>query len=272
MSTCLDCYGTNSIDPCATVGCISTNYAKCITYSGPDLFCATGGVKTFNFTGVAVNPGTTTDYTVSPTGGTGSGLSVKVTRTVGSLVYKVTLIASGTGYTINDVLTVAGASIGGATTANNLTIAVLSLVPLISAPTNLDTVIASLNARICLATPSGLDYSVFSYGCLRVGGNLSSVGSSITSAQQFIEASAAALCSLNTRVISVETPTFTVPGCVSGITSATSTFMLLTCFIQAVILLELSLQTSIVVTPLEKYSFLYPFSSTFVLSFLRPFV
>ena len=223
MSHCLDCYGTNSIDPCATVGCISTNYAKCITYSGPDLFCATGGVKTFNFTGVAVNPGTTTDYTVSPTGGTGSGLSVKVTRTVGSLVYKVTLIASGTGYTINDVLTVAGASIGGATTANNLTIAVLSLVPLISAPTNLDTVIASLNSRICTLTPSGLDYSGFSYGCLRVGGNLSSVGSSITTAQQFTEATAAALCSLNTRVISVETPTFTVPGCVTGITSATST-------------------------------------------------
>jgi len=223
MSTCNDCYGTNSIDPCATVGCKTTNYAKCITYSGPDLFCATGGVKTFNFTGVAVNPGTTTDYTVSPTGGTGSGLSVKVTRTVGSLVYKVTLIASGTGYTINDVLTVAGATIGGATTANNLTIAVLSLVPLISSPTNLDTVIASLNARICLATPSGLDYSVFTYGCLRVGGNLSSVGSSITSAQQFIEASAAALCSLNTRVISVETPTFTVPGCVTGITSGSST-------------------------------------------------
>jgi hypothetical protein len=223
MSHCLDCYGTNSIDPCATVGCISTNYAKCITYSGPDLFCATGGVKTFNFTGVAVNPGTTTDYTVSPTGGTGSGLSVKVTRTVGSLVYKVTLIAPGTGYTINDVLTVAGATIGGATTANNLTIAVLSLVPLISSPTNLDTVIASLNARICLATPSGLDYSVFTYGCLRVGGNLSSIGSSITSAQQFIEASAAALCSLNTRVIAVETPTFTVPGCVTGITSGSST-------------------------------------------------
>ena len=31
------------------------------------------------------------------------------------------------------------------------------------------------------------------------------------------------MCSLNTRVISVETPTFTVPGCVTGITSATST-------------------------------------------------
>lgn len=223
MSHCLDCYGTNSIDPCATVGCTSTNYAKCITYSGADLFCATGGVKTFNFTGLAVNPGTTIDYTVSPTGGTGNSLTVKVTRTVGSVAYKVTLVSAGSGYTINDVVTVAGASIGGATTANNLTIAVLSLVPLISTANNLDQVIANLNSRICILTPSGLDYSGFSYGCLRVGGNLSSVGTTITTAQQFTEATAAALCSLNTRTISVETPTFTVPGCVSGITSGTST-------------------------------------------------
>jgi hypothetical protein len=58
---------------------------------------------------------------------------------------------------------------------------------------------------------------------LRVGGNLNSVGTSITTAQQFTEATAAALCSLNTRVIAVETPTFTVPGCVTGITSGSST-------------------------------------------------
>ena len=271
MPTCLDCYGTNSIDPCATVGCISTNYAKCITYSGPDLFCATGGVKTFNFTGVAVNPGTTTDYTVSPTGGTGSGLSVKVTRTVGSLVYKVTLIASGTGYTINDVLTVAGASIGGATTANNLTIAVLSLVPLISSVNNLDQVIANLNSRICTLTPSGLDYSGFSYGCLRVGGNLSSVGSSITSAQQFIEASAAALCSLNTRVISVETPTFTVPGCVTGITSATSTLgQILTAYGTKLCTTTTSIDMSGVVDdPCISYSFTTKPSTTVVSDYIN---
>ena len=69
MSTCNDCYGTNSITPCGSVGCISTNYAKCITYSGSDLFCATGAVKTFSSTGVAVAPVSVTEYTVSPTGG-----------------------------------------------------------------------------------------------------------------------------------------------------------------------------------------------------------
>jgi hypothetical protein len=223
MSTCNDCYGTNSITPCGSVGCISTNYAKCITYSGSDLFCATGAVKTFSSTGVAVAPVSLTEYTVSPTGGSGNSFSVKVTRTPGSIGYTVTLVSAGAGYTVNDLLTVAGASIGGSTPANNLTISVLSLVPLIANSDNLDTVIANLNSRICLATPSGLSYSGFSYGCLRVGGNLNSTGTSITTAQQFTEATAAALCSLNLRTIAVELPVFTVPGCIAGITSGVST-------------------------------------------------
>jgi hypothetical protein len=223
MSTCIDCYGTNSISPCATVGCKTTNYAKCITYSGAPLTCATGAIKTFNSTGTAVNPAVITDYTVSPTGGTGNSLSVKVTRTPGSTAYTVTLVTAGSGYTLNDLVTVVGASIGGSTPANNLTLSITALVPLIAVGDNLDLVISNLNARLCASTSSGLSYSGFSYGCLRVGGNLDSIGSSITTAQQFTEATAAALCSLNTRVISVETPTFTVPGCVTGITSGSST-------------------------------------------------
>ena len=223
MSTCNDCYGTNSITPCATVGCKTTNYAKCITYSGAPLTCATGAVKTFNIAGTAVNPGVITDYTVSPTGGTGNSLSVKVTRTPGSTAYTVTLVTAGSGYTLNDLVTVVGASIGGSTPANNLTLSITALVPLIAVGDNLDLVISNLNARLCASTSSGLSYSGFSYGCLRVGGNLDSIGSSITTAQQFTEATAAALCSLNSRVISVETPTFTVPGCVTGITSGSST-------------------------------------------------
>ena len=223
MSTCLDCYGTNSITPCTNVGCSSTNYGKCITYSGADLFCATGTIKTFNSTGTAVAPLTTTEYTVSPTGGSGNSCSVKVTRTAGSTVYTVTLLNGGSGYTVNNLLTVAGTSLGGASPANDLTISVVSLVPLISSADNLDTVVSKLNSRICLATPAGLDYSAFTYGCLRVGGNLDSIGATITSAQQFTEAAAAALCSVDNRVVAVETPTFTVPSCVSGLTSGTST-------------------------------------------------
>ena len=223
MSTCLDCYGTNSITPCGTAGCISTNYAKCITYSGSDLTCATGAIKTFNTTGLAVAPTVVTEYTVSPTGGTGSGLSVKVTRTPGSTAYTVTIVSAGSGYTVNDILTVVGASIGGATPANNLTLSVTALVPLIAPGDNLDSIITNINSRLCTLTSTGLSYNGFNYSCLRVGGALNSVGTSITTAQQFTEATAAALCSLNTRVIAVETPTFTVPACVTGITSGSST-------------------------------------------------
>ena len=222
MSTCIDCYGTTSIDPCGTTGCISTNYGKCITYSGADLYCATGAVKTFSVTGVAVNPAVVTEYTVSPTGGAGSALSVKVTRTPGSTSYTVTLVSAGSGYAINDVVTVAGASLGGTTPANNLSLVITALVPLISASDNLDVVIANINSRLCTLTSVGLNYSGFNYGCLRVGGNLNSVGTSITTAQGFTEAASAALCSLNTRTLALETPAFTA-ACVTGITSGTST-------------------------------------------------
>lgn len=222
MSTCLDCLGNTSITPCGTTGCASTNYGKCITYSGADLFCATGAVKSFNVTGVAVSPAVLTEYTVSPTGGAGSALSVKVTRTPGSTSYTVTLVSAGSGYALNDVVTVAGASLGGSTPANNLSIVITALVPLISSVNTLDEVIANINARLCTLTSVGLNYSGFNYACLRLGGNLDSVGTAITSAQGFTESTAAALCSLNTRTLALETPTFTA-ACVTGITSGTST-------------------------------------------------
>jgi hypothetical protein len=222
MSTCLDCLGNTSITPCGTTGCSSTNYGKCITYSGADLFCATGAVKSFNVTGVAVSPAVLTEYTVSPTGGAGSSLSVKVTRTPGSTSYTVTLVSAGSGYALNDVVTVAGASLGGSTPANNLSLVITALVPLISSVNTLDEVIANINARLCTLTSVGLNYSGFNYACLRVGGNLDSVGTSITTAQQFAESASAALCSLNTRTLALETPAFTA-ACVTGITSGTST-------------------------------------------------
>jgi hypothetical protein len=222
MSTCLDCLGNTSITPCGTTGCSSTNYGKCITYSGADLFCATGAVKSFNVTGVAVSPTVLTEYTVSPTGGAGSSLSVKVTRTPGSTSYTVTLVSAGSGYALNDVVTVPGASLGGSTPANNLSLVITALVPLISSVNTLDEVIANINARLCTLTSVGLNYSGFNYACLRLGGNLDSVGTAITSAQGFTESTAAALCSLNTRTLALETPTFTVPSCVT-LTSGVST-------------------------------------------------
>jgi len=221
MSTCIDCTGT-IYTPCAEVGCLSTNYGKCITYSGSPLYCATGGVGTLTFTGTAVPPLTTTEVTLTPTGGTGSGLQVKVTRTPGSVAYTVTIVSVGSAYTVGDTITILGTSLGGAAPANNLVLTITSLAALISTTSTLDQAITNLHQRLCTLTSVGLNYSGFNYSCLRVGGALTGVGSAITTAQQFTEATAVALCSLHNRTLALETPTFTVPSCVT-LTSGVST-------------------------------------------------
>jgi hypothetical protein len=223
MTTCADCYGVNTIDPCAEVGCLSTNYGKCITYSGTNLFCSLGPIKTFTSSGTAVAITPAVTVVVAATGGTGSGATFSVTRGPSSTSYTVSLVNPGSGYAVGDSLTIAGASLGGATTANNLTIAVTTLSALIDTTYTMDAAIKNLHDRLCSLTPSGLLYSGFNYGCLRSGGNLESTGSAITTAQGFAESASAALCALNTRVKAVETPTFTVPACVTGLTSGTST-------------------------------------------------
>ncbi len=222
MSTCLDCFGTYTNTPCDSVGCLSTNYGKCITYSGLPLACGTGAISTVSKAGLALSPTVITEYTVSPTGGSGSGASVKVTRTPGSNAYTVTLLNGGSGYTVGNFLTVLGTSLGGATPANDLTLQVTTLAAIINTGANLDVVVSNLHQRICNLTASGLDYSAYSYSCLRVGGALTGIGTAITTAQQFVESTASALCSLNTRTLALETPTFTVPGCIS-LTSGVST-------------------------------------------------
>jgi len=221
MSTCIDCTGT-IYTPCAEVGCLSTNYGKCITYSGSPLYCATGGVGTLTLTGTAVPPLTTTEVILTPTGGTGSGLQVKVTRTVGSTAYTVTIVSVGSAYTVNDTITILGTSLGGVAPGNNLVLTITSLAALISTTSTLDQAITNLHQRLCTLTSVGLNYSGFNYSCLRVGGALTGVGSAITTAQQFTEATAVALCSLHNRTLALETPTFTVPSCVT-LTSGVST-------------------------------------------------
>ena len=220
--SCTNCYTTNSAAPCGTVGCLSTNYSKCILYSGNNLYCQTGTIQTVNFSGVAVSPVSNTTVTVSCTGGTGSGATFSVTRTAGFTTYTVSIVNKGLGYTVGDVLTILGTSLGG-TSSNNILVVVSGLTPIISNSDSLDQIILNLHQRLCLTSTSGLDYSTFNYSCLRVGGILTGIGTAITTAQTFTESTAAALCALNTRVIAVEKPALTVPACFSGtITSGTT--------------------------------------------------
>lgn len=223
MSTCLDCYGTNTIEPCSDVGCLSTNFGKCIIYSGESLFCAAGPISTFSFLGTAVAAVADTTVVVSSTGGTGTGATFSVTRGPASTSYTVSIVNPGSGYVLADSLTIAGTAVGGTSPANDITVTVVTLAALINNTYTIDAAVKNLHQRICELTPAGLLYSGFSYSCLRVGGNLESVGASISTAQQFVESASAALCALNTRTKAVETPTFTVPSCAGSLTSGTST-------------------------------------------------
>lgn len=223
MSTCLDCYGVNTIEPCAEVGCLTTNFGKCVTYSGAGLFCSAGPINTFTYTGTAVAIVSDTTVVVGATGGSGSSATFSVTRGPASTNYTVVIVNKGGAYSVGDTLTIPGTAVGGTSPANDITISVTTLSALIDTTYTMDDAIKNLHDRICNLTPSGLLYSGFNFGCLRSGGNLESVGDSIDTAQEFAESASAALCSLNTRLKAVETPTFTVPACTTGLTSGSST-------------------------------------------------
>jgi hypothetical protein len=223
MSTCPDCYGVNTIEPCAEVGCLSTNYGKCITYSGAGLFCASGPINTFTFTGTAVAIVSDTTVVVSATGGSGSNATFSVTRGPSSTDYTVSIVNKGSSYSVGDTLTIPGTALGGTSPANDITISVATLAAIIDSTYSVDDAIKNLHDRICNLTPAGLLYSGFNFGCLRQGGNLESVGASIGTAQGFAESASAALCSLNVRLKAVETPSFSVPSCTTGLVSGTST-------------------------------------------------
>jgi len=121
MGHCTDCYGTSVVAPCSDAGCLSTNWAKCITYSGVDLYCATGAIGTITTSGTAVVPGTTTTHSnVSGTNlsGSGVGATFDVVRTAGSNTYTVVLANRGSGYAALNQVKILGTSVGGASPAD----------------------------------------------------------------------------------------------------------------------------------------------------------
>ena len=212
MAHCADCYGTNTIQPCDTLGCISTNYAKCILYSGENLYCSTGAIGTISFTGTAVVPGTETTYTgVTGTNvsGTGVDATFEVTTTPGSDQYTVTPANLGSGYEIGDQITISGDDVGGATPANDITLTITALNPVIPTGAALDSIIVKFHEALCSGTSGGsgggLDYSSLNYSCLRQNGVLTGIGTPITTESQFVQSASAALCSVNTKLDSYDT-------------------------------------------------------------------
>jgi len=226
MGHCIDCYGTSTIAPCATVGCLSTNYGKCITYSGLDLYCALGAVGTFTSAGLAVIPGTTTVYTLGGTNvsGTGTGATFEVTRTAGSSVYTAKIANRGSGYAVGNQVKILGTSLGGATTANDLVFTITALNAVIPNGATLDSIISTFHNALCSTLlGGGIDYSALNYSLLRLGGALTGLGPAITSESEFVTSASAALSNLNTSLIAYDTTinisAFTNVGALPSVTS-----------------------------------------------------
>jgi hypothetical protein len=111
----------------AAVNAAGTGYAvnETVTVVGANL----GGATTANNATVTVSsiaPTTHTTPANTYNGSAGTGLTFNVTRT--GAVYSVAIVSAGTGgYKVGETVTVAGAALGGATTANNATITVGSI-------------------------------------------------------------------------------------------------------------------------------------------------
>lgn len=206
MSHCTDCYGTNTIQPCDSIGCVSTNYAKCILYSGENLYCSTGAIGTVSVSGTAVIPGTDTTYTgvTGTTSGDGVDATFEVTILANTNTYVVTPANLGSGYAIGDTITILGTAVGGSTTANDITLTVTALNAVIPTGAALDSIIVKFHEALCSGTGSGggggLDYSSLNYSCLRQNGVLTGIGTPITTESQFVQSVSAALCSINSNL------------------------------------------------------------------------
>lgn len=223
MGHCTDCYGSSVVAPCSDQGCLSTNWAKCITYSGVDLYCATGALGTITASGTAVVPGTTTTHSnvsgVNLTG-TGVGATFDVVRNAGSNTYTVIIANKGSGYAALNQIKILGTSVGGATPANDITLTVQTLNAVIPTGANLDTIITTFHNALCSAVGGGgIDYSVLNYSCLRLGGALTGLGTAITSQADFVQSASAALCSLNTTLQDYDGQVIlnTIPGTIPGL-------------------------------------------------------
>ncbi len=76
---------------------------------------------------LAVDPSPTSSvayYSLTPSGGAGTGAKINVYRISGSTQYRVELVNAGSGYSNGDTLTVAGTSIGGLSPLNDLSLVI----------------------------------------------------------------------------------------------------------------------------------------------------
>ena len=113
------------------------------------------------YSAIAYAPAVTTYLAVAGTGGSGAGATFNVIKK--GTKYIVTVAAGGTGYTRLNVLTIAGTSLGGVSTTNNITITVTSINSVTGAVTAFDHVGVGQGGNYVALLP-GSDTAVTSIG------------------------------------------------------------------------------------------------------------
>ena len=109
-----------------------------VSFTAPTYASALGtGLPTAgNYTAIAYAPAVQTYIAVAATGGSGSGATFNVIKK--GTKYIITVSAGGTGYTRLGVLTIAGTSLDGASTANDITLTITSINSVTGAVTAVD--------------------------------------------------------------------------------------------------------------------------------------
>ena len=141
---------------------------------------ALGSLKdaTFTASGTSISGAATyTGVTQSATSGSGSSAVFTITKTGSGTAYSgnitVTMTTNGSGYVLGDTITIPGASLGGSTPTNNLTLTIASIV---AAPYSVTYALATQTAPTV-----GVYYTVTGNSNIRYNGNYLCTASSTTS-------------------------------------------------------------------------------------------
>jgi hypothetical protein len=127
-----------------------------VTFTAPSYASALGtGLPTAgSYSAIGYAPAVQTYIAVAATGGSGSGATFNVIKK--GTKYIVTVSAGGTGYTRLDVLTISGASLGGVSITNNITLTITSINSVTGAVTAVDALgVAQGGNYVALLSGSG---------------------------------------------------------------------------------------------------------------------
>ena len=224
----------------------ASNYCSTVTLASGTIGSIKGillqGSTGFTGTGVSVTAASTyTGVTQSATSGTGTGAVFTVqkigTGTAYSSSIVVTITTAGSGYAIGDTITIPGASLGGATPANNLVLTVTTALgsPYVATITGLSRVTGLVIGGTINATAgTGLLYGGSPSSCVITTIGTNSITYTLTGGTTPIAGTITSLVQSSNLVITITTAgtgyavgnTITIPGASLGGTTPTNNLLL----------------------------------------------